>query len=181
MCGKCLAFTNVSRPILNRWPKLANFDRYHKGMCQRHMFFTPRSMRYLKYTELKILEVFIPSLLSDLEPTQRRGSLLRWPLLAHFAPVPADCVCRWADWRWSPLHGSSERGLHHPVCPDDPPFETGRTRGIEEWGVRGEERRRRTEQLSLSTLGQKLKTLIAWCGLEKKQKQGQKKRKENIR
>lgn len=100
----------------------------------------------------------------------RQESLLQWPLLARSVPAPADCVCHWADWRWSPLHGSSERGLHHPVCPGDPPFATGRARGIAERRVGGEGdgRRRRTEQLSLSILGQKLKTLIAWCGLKKK-------------
>lgn len=119
-----------------------------------------------------LFKVLIPSLLSDLEPMQRQGSLLQWLLLAHFVPVPADCVCRWADWRWSPRHGSSEQGLHHPVCPDDPPFETGSTRGIVEWRVREWEKRReekkRREKLSISTLEQKLKTLIVWCGLEKK-------------
>lgn len=35
---------------------------------------------------------------------------------------------------------------------------------------REEEKKRRREQLSISTLGQKLKTLIVWCGLEKKKK-----------
>lgn len=37
-------------------------------------------------------------------------------------------------------------------------------------GGEGDGKRRRTEQLSLSILGQKLKTLIAWCGLKKKKK-----------
>lgn len=88
-----------------------------------------------------LCEVLIPSLLSDSEPVQMRGSWLRWLLLAHFVPVPADCGCRRADWPWSPLHGSSEQGLHHPICPDDPPFETGRTGGIEERRVREREKR----------------------------------------
>lgn len=77
------------------------------------------------------LEVLIPWLQSDLEPKQRWGSLLQWLLLARFVLVPADCVCQWADWWWSPPRGSSGPGLHHPACPDDLPFETGRTRGIE--------------------------------------------------
>lgn len=37
--------------------------------------------------------------------------------------------------------------------------------GVKGWGESG--KRRRTEQLSLSILGLKLKTLIAWCGLKK--------------
>lgn len=37
---------------------------------------------------------------------------------------------------------------------------------VKGWGGRG--KKRRTEQLSLSILGPKLKTLIAWCGLKKK-------------
>lgn len=41
---------------------------------------------------------------------------------------------------------------------------------VKGWGE-GKESRRGTEQLSISTLGQKLKTLIAWCGLETKKKQ----------
>ncbi len=44
---------------------------------------------------------------------------------------------------------------------------------------RGEERKRGTEQLSISTLGQKLKTLIVWCGLKKKQKTSQTQDKED--
>lgn len=102
-----------------------------------------------KWRSKYICEVLIPSLLFDLEPMQRQGSLLQWLLLAHLVPVPADCVCRWADWRWSPLHGSSEQGLHHPICPDDPPFETGRTRGIGERGVRKREKRGKEGQSSL--------------------------------
>lgn len=140
MCRKCLDFTHGSGPVLNRWPLVLwsltnNIQEYTKDMC-----FLPHFVQFPEYTlnlrSKYFCEVLVPSLLSDLEPMQRQGSLLQWLLLAHFVPVPADCVCRWADWRWSPLHGSSEQGLHHPVCPDDPPFETGRTRGIEEWGVR---------------------------------------------
>lgn len=77
------------------------------------------------------VKVLIPWLRSDSGPKQRRGSSLRWLLLARSELVPAGCVCHWADWRWSPLRGSSEQGLHHPACPGDPPFETGRTGGIE--------------------------------------------------
>lgn len=96
-----------------------------------------------------VYEVLIPSLLFGLEPMQRQGSLLQWLLLVHLVPVPADCVCRWADWQWSPLHGFSEQGLHHPICPDDPPFETGRTRGIGERWVREREKRGKEGQSSL--------------------------------
>lgn len=89
------------------------------------------------------IKVLIPWLQSDLEPKQRQGSLLQWLLLAHFVLVPADCACHWADWWWSPLRGSSEQGLHHPACPDDPPFETGRTGGIEGFESGRKEKRER--------------------------------------
>lgn len=96
-----------------------------------------------------LYEVIVPSLQSDLEPMQRQENLVQWLLLAHFVPVPADCVCRWADWRWSPLRGSSEQGLHHPICPGDPPFETGRTKGIEKWRVRERKKGGKEGQSSL--------------------------------
>lgn len=129
---------------------VVKFEKQHIGIHRRTVLF-PHFMQHTENFKSKYLcEVLIPSLLSDLEPMQRQGSLLQWLLLAHFVPVPAGCVCRWADWRWSPLHGSSEQGLHHPICPDDPPFETGRTGGIEERRVRGREKRGKEGQSSLA-------------------------------
>lgn len=110
--------------------------------------------------------VFIPLLLSDWESTLRQGNLLQWLSVAHFVPVPADCGSRWVDWQWSPLRGSSEQVLHHPVGQDDPPFATAGRRGIVEWQVRGRERseKRTTEQLSISILGPKIENTdwMAW-------------------
>lgn len=142
VCGKCLVFTHGSEPVLNRCPWLCLWWESARVYALCFILNHAANQRYSD-------EVLIPSLLFDLELMQRQGSLLQWPLLVHLVPAPADCVCRWADWWWSPLRGSSGQGLHHPICPDDPPFETGRTRGIGERWVREREKRGKEGQSSL--------------------------------
>lgn len=134
--GERRAFTHGSEPISNRCQKLSRRAQEHA--TDVHGIFSTKSLCVCVCKCVR--EVFTPSPLFDLEPIQTLGSLLQWLLSVHLVPVPAGCVSHWADW-WSPLHGSSERGLRHPICPDDPPFETGKTRGIGEQGVRERETR----------------------------------------
>lgn len=97
--------------------KMSRFYRHYvsqlwKGVFSKRIFFNIMQ----KHTDTSL--VYTPLLRSYSDPVLRQESLVQ------SARSAADCECRWGESRWNPQRGSSGPGLHRPVCPDGPPFET---------------------------------------------------------